>query len=281
MSSKILSRASAYALAAIAGPALSAASAFAAPKPETGWHPPRDVSLDGHRIDWLLNVTNLFIFILFVVMVIWMFWAIFAHGEKHEADYDHGDSRHTVVTAGIISAVIFFVVDGNLWWNSTKDVGEAFWNFQAAQANKDHIKIEVNARQWLWQGRYAGPDGKFNTDDDQLVTNDFVVPKGVPVVLQLASPDVIHNFYLPNFRVKQDAMPGTVNQFWFQAQEEGEFEIGCAQHCGANHYKMRGVLHVVPREQFETWSNEASVDSKQLYDPEDKEAHWGWDWKKI
>jgi len=60
------------------------------------------------------------------------------------------------------------------------------------------------------------------------------------VILELASADVIHSFYLPNLRLKQDAMPGMINRMWFQAKETGEFDIGCAQHCGTNHYKMKG-----------------------------------------
>ena len=80
-------------------------------------------------------------------------------------------------------------------------------------------------------------------------------------------------------RIKQDAMPGIINKFWFTAKETGEFEIGCAQHCGVNHYKMRGVLTVLPKDDFNTWADQASRDSAQVWDEEDKEAHWGWAWK--
>ena len=69
--------------------------------------------------------------------------------------------------------------------------------------------------------RYAGPDGKFNTRDDIVTTNDMRVPVGVPVLLQLAASDVLHSFSLPNFRIKQDAVPGMINRLWFQAKETG------------------------------------------------------------
>ncbi len=90
---------------------------------------------------------------------------------------------------------------------------------------------------------------------------------------------MIHSFYLPNFRTKQDAVPGYTTRFWFQAVETGNFEIGCAQHCGVNHYKMRGELHVVERGEFDAWMKEAAEDAARRYDPKDTDAHWGWDWE--
>src|SRR5262249_42487612 len=159
--------------------------------------------------------------------------AVFKHNKDHPADYDHGDSKHSVKTALGLSALIFFVVDGNLWVDSTVGVNGIFWNFEKLDANPETVKIEVNARQWIWEARYTGPDGKFNTGDDPIVTNDIRVPVDTPVYLQLASPDVIHSFYLPNLRIKQDAVPGMINKMWFQAKQTGEYDIACAQHCGA------------------------------------------------
>jgi cytochrome c oxidase subunit 2 len=261
--------------------ALSEVAALAAPRAENSFFPPHDASTDGHRVDWLISITNVFITVLFVIMVIWMVTAVLKHGPKHQAEYDHGSSKHSVMTAFAISAVIFFVVDGNLWVSSTKDLGEAFWNYQAMDEKTDVVRIELNARQWIWQARYAGPDHKFNTKDDVIVTNDIRVPVDTPVLVQLASPDVIHSMTLVNFRVKQDAMPGTINHFWFQAKETGEFEISCGQHCGHSHYKMRGVLTVLPKPEFDSWQAQASNDSSRVWDEDDAEAHWGWDWRKI
>lgn len=244
-----------------------------------GLAPPKDVSEYGHRIDWLINVTNIFCAILFVIMCIWLLMAFLKHGKGHSAEYDHGDAAKQVKKAALLSAVIFFVVDGNLWVNSTKDVNGLFWNFEKPQQG-EHVKIEINARQWLWQARYAGPDGKFNTADDALTNNDIRVPVNTPIVLQLASPDVIHTFGLPHFRIKQDATPGMINSMWFQAKEVGEFPITCFQHCGVNHYKMQGKLTVTTKEKFDDWLAYLVRDSKQVWDEKDTPAHWGWEWKK-
>jgi cytochrome c oxidase subunit 2 len=257
-----------------------ARAAGAAPLPESGGYGlPRDVSEYGHHIDWLIEVTMVFVTILFVIMVIWMLWACFQHNEKHEAEYDHGASKHSIKTAFVLSAVIFFVVDGNLFYNSTTDTFRLFWNHEGVENNPQAVKIEINAHQWAWDARYAGPDGKFNTNDDIITLNDIRVPVGVPVMLQLVSPDVIHSFYLPNLRIKQDAMPGMTNRMWFQAKQTGEFEIGCAQHCGVNHYKMKGNLTVLSPEEFKVWAADQSAIAARGYDPKDVEAHWGWDWR--
>jgi cytochrome c oxidase subunit 2 len=253
--------------------------AHAAPRPETGYGLPSDVSLDGWRIDWLIDVTLVAITVLFAIMVVWMLAACLRHGRAHAARYDHGLSRRSIAAKIAVSALIFFGVDGNLFVNSTRDLGHNFWNFAHAEAQPGALRIEVNAHQWAWDARYAGPDGKFNTRDDIVTLNDIRVPVDTPVLLQLASTDVIHCLYIPNVRVKQDVVPGMINRAWFQATRTGEFDTACAQHCGVNHYKMRGQLTVLSRADYERWAAAASDLSARAFDPDDAEAHWGWEWK--
>lgn len=266
-----------------AGTWLASALAQAAVRPEKGVGLPRDVSADGWRIDWLMNWTHVFNLILFAIMCGWMAIACFKHNRKHAAEYDLGSGARSVTIALALSAFIFAVVDGNLFVNTLIDLGDTFWNFKKPAEDPRTVRIEINAHQWAWDARYAGADGKFNTADDIVTWNDVRIPAGVPVYLQLASTDVVHSLYLPNFRVKQDAVPGQVNRLWFQAKPEAvgqEFEIGCAQHCGTNHYKMRGVLTVLSEEQFKAWAAEASVNAQRAYDADDPAAHWGWAWKE-
>jgi cytochrome c oxidase subunit II len=265
------------ALALAASPSLSSAAV----QPERGIGLPRDVSLHGERIDWLIQVTGIFVIVLFVVMVIWMLYAAIRHGPRHKAEYETGAGRHHVMVALSLSAVIFFVVDGNLFYNAMKDLSGAFWNFSEVEKDPGAVRIEVNAHQWAWDARYPGPDAKFNTGDDIVVLNDIRVPVDRPVIVQMASTDVIHSFYLPNFRIKQDAVPGSVNRFWFQAKATGEFDIACAQHCGTNHYKMKGRLIVLPPAEYDAWAQLATEDAKRAFDPEDKGALWGWEWRRF
>lgn len=257
----------------------AASLAYAAPQPESGYGMPRDASVEGHRIDWLIKITGLFTAILFVIMCIWMLTACIKHNQSHTAEYDHGNARHQVRFAAGLSAVIFFVVDGNLWVNSTLDVNSTFWAFDKIEKAPNVVRIEINAHQWAWDARYAGPDGKFNTADDVVTLNDVRVPVNTPVMFQLASADVIHSFWLPNMRIKQDAMPGMINKMWFSAKDTGQFDIACTQHCGTNHYKMKGMLTVLSAEDYAKWLTEASANGARAFDPNDKDAQWGWDWR--
>ncbi|HEY7725864.1 MAG TPA: cytochrome C oxidase subunit II [Anaeromyxobacteraceae bacterium] len=260
---------------------LSARAALAAPRAEEGIGLPRDVSLDGHRIDWLIHFTIVSTTLVFVAVVAWMAYAMVRHGAGHPAAHDRGESRRSALAVLVPTLSIFLVVDGNLFGHAVVDLNRHFWNYDGAEADPAAVRIEVNAQQWAWGARYPGPDGKFATDDDVVTLNDVRIPVGAPVILQLTSTDVIHSFYLPNFRVKQDAVPGSVTRLLFQAKETGEFEIGCAQHCGPNHYKMRGVLTVTTPQAYQAWLADAAADARRAHDPDDREANWGWAWRTF
>ncbi len=239
---------------------------------------PHDASVNGYRIDHLINETSFFVILFFVVTAALMLYACLRHGERHQASYDHGDTWKSFRWTLAVAAAIFLVVDGPLLVESLTDLREVFFNFAYAESQPQAVRIEINAHQWIWTARYAGPDGKFNTADDIVTTNDVVIPQGAPVIIQITSTDVIHSFNLPNMRMKIDAVPGIVNRMWFEAKETGQFDIACAQHCGSNHYKMKGTLTVLPRADYNRWLGEASANSSRGFDPDDAEAHWGWDW---
>lgn len=259
---------------------LAAFRAAAAPLPERGYGLPRDVSLDGHHIDALLHFTFGAMGLIFVAVVAALLWSIVRSKRGAPATYDPGSRKSVLLLAASVAA-ISLVVDGTLFFKTIVDMNGIFWNFSDPLKNPAAVRIEVNAHQWAWTARYPGADGKFNTPDDIVTLNDIRVPTGVPVVVQLASTDVIHSFYLPNFRVKRDAMPGMVNGLTFQAQVPGEYEIACAQHCGPNHYKMRGVLTVLTPEQYREWLATAGAVASRGYDPDDASAHWGWEWRNL
>jgi cytochrome c oxidase subunit 2 len=254
----------------------SVASAF----PPNAVGLPYDASVDGHDVDSLIKSTGVMLAILFIAMIVWMLWAAFVHNENHPAKYDHGNSPKAIKRTLMIAGAMFFIVDGNLFINSEIDLNKVFWNFDAPETKSNVVRIEINAHQWAWDARYAGPDGKFNTEDDIVTLNDIRIPVGAPITFQVASTDVIHSLYFPNFRVKTDAVPGMINRTWFEAKDTGEFEIGCAQHCGVNHYKMKAKLTVLSPEDFATWATEASLRGKRGWDPKDQEAHWGWEWRR-
>ena len=178
-----------------------------------------------------------------------------------------------VVKAGLLSSIIFIWVDGNLFYNSMKDLDTIFWDFDGAteqgwhfaegaeEANPEGtLRIQINAHQWAWDARYAGPDGVFQTKDDIVSLNDIRVPENKTVYLQVASTDVIRlcAASLPVQRI--DAMPGMINHLLVYTAEEseGEYEVVCAQHCGAAHYLMKAIWTVHSQQDFDTWAAESS-----------------------
>jgi len=146
-------------------------------------------------------------------------------------------------------------------------------------APEDAMEIEVLAEQFAWNIRYPGDDGQFGETDNELVdeenpfgideddsaAEDDVVTRGlihvpvnVPVKVKLRSKDVIHSFFIPVLRIKQDALPGETIDVWFQAKETGEYHLVCAELCGLGHTTMKAGFVVEPLEEFQSWLEEKS-----------------------
>jgi cytochrome c oxidase subunit 2 len=96
------------------------------------------------------------------------------------------------------------------------------------------------------------PNGK----DDIILLNDIHLPVNRPARIRLRSKDVIHSFYVPDFRVRQDAVPGMTIDIWFVPTQTGKFELACSQLCGFGHYSMRGLVTVVSEDDFDKWLKE-------------------------
>jgi cytochrome c oxidase subunit 2 len=115
------------------------------------------------------------------------------------------------------------------------------------------FEVRARAEQFEWNITYPGSDGVLGTDDDFTVRNQLHVPVDEPVVVHLEAMDVIHSFFVPAFRVKQDAVPGMNTRLWFEANQTGEFELACAELCGLGHYRMRARVFVHSQDEFESW----------------------------
>src|SRR6185503_423355 len=94
--------------------------------------------------------------------------------------------------------------------------------------------------------------------DDVISINQLHLPEGKPVRLRIRSHDVVHSFFLPHQRVKQDAVPGMEIEIWFTPNRAGEYDIACSQLCGLGHYRMRGQLTVATQEAFDKWLRETA-----------------------
>src|SRR4029453_16402852 len=112
---------------------------------------------------------------------------------------------------------------------------------------------QVTAKQFNWQITYPGPDGKFGTGDDKTLLDEMHVPVNKVVPVNLKSQDVIHRFFVPQFRMKQDAVPGREIMQWFEASKPGKYELPCAELCGFGHSGMRGWIYVHTAGESQKW----------------------------
>lgn len=123
-----------------------------------------------------------------------------------------------------------------------------FWGadiyFRIARAPDNAIVVNTVAKQWMW--KFQHPEGKSEI-------NDLHVPLGQPVRMNMISEDVIHSFYVPAFRVKQDVLPGRYTSIWFEATRLGEYHLFCAEYCGAKHSEMKGKVIVMEPSQYQDW----------------------------
>ena len=129
------------------------------------------------------------------------------------------------------------------------------------------LVVGVAANQFEWEPTYPGPDGQLCTADDlRSAVNELHFPVGQPVVVHLKSEDVLHSFFVPELRVKQDAVPGRPVRLWFEATQPGKYQIACAELCGLGHYRMRANVTVEPPADFSSWvSGQNTSESEHDY----------------
>ena len=108
---------------------------------------------------------------------------------------------------------------------------------------KDALEIQVTGKQWAWTVEYK----------NGVKSTEVVVPVNKNVKIILASEDVIHSFFVPSFRIKQDAVPGRYTAVWFKAEKLGEFHVFCTEFCGTSHAAMITKLKVIPQDEFDKW----------------------------
>jgi cytochrome c oxidase subunit 2 len=247
----------------------------------------------GGQIDSLIGWIHIFMAVLFVGWGSFFVIALlrFRKSRNPVADYAGVKShRSTYMEIGvaIVEAVLLFGFAIPIWASRVDTVPPP------SQA----MMVEVTGEQFAWNIHYAGPDGKFGrTDvklldlqsnplgldredpaakDDVTTVNQLYLPVNKPVVVRLRSKDVIHSFGVPEFRVKQDAIPGLTIPIWFvpnittadmrtkMGNPEFQYEIACAQLCGLGHARMRGFVTVQTAEEFQKWLDEQIKQSSEL-----------------
>ncbi|HEX4953319.1 MAG TPA: cytochrome c oxidase subunit II [Thermoanaerobaculia bacterium] len=157
---------------------------------------------------------------------------------KRKSEDEHGREVHGNLMLEIAWSGIPLVICLAMFFWGTKVF------FDVSRPPADAVEYFVTGKQWMWKIQH--PSGAKEI-------NDLHVPVGVPVKLTMTSEDVIHSFFLPSFRIKQDVLPGRYTSLWFEATRPGKYHIFCAEYCGAEHSRMGGSVYVMPKEEYEAW----------------------------
>jgi cytochrome c oxidase subunit 2 len=137
------------------------------------------------------------------------------------------------------------------------------------------LEVQVLGKQFEWHFRYAGPDREFGTLDDLVSPYHLHVPTDRDVIVHLQTLDVLHSFWLPNVRLKQDLVPGMTIQQWFRVYKPGDYEVVCAELCGEGHTKMKADFHVHAPEDFDAWfAGEKAKYGEHRPEEDNNWKHW-------
>jgi cytochrome c oxidase subunit 2 len=248
-----------------------------------------NASLQGYAIDSMLEMLHWFMLILFVGWGSFYFYTLWRFQQKKSPKANYvGTTSHlpTKLEGGVLvlEVVLLMAFAGPIWANRIakfptgpdvthlRAVGQQFqWNFQYTGADGQFghrtIKLVSSANQ-LGLDR-TDPDAK----DDLTASGEMHLPVNKPCIIDIMSKDVIHDFCIPNMRVAQDAIPGSIIPMQFTPIKTGTYEIVCAQLCGNNHSAMKGTLVVESEADYKKWFNETAklsgatvVDGKPVTD---------------
>jgi cytochrome c oxidase subunit 2 len=223
--------------------------------PEHGWWFPQNVSSYGGAIDRLFWLILWMVTITFVATEVLLFWFVWRYSKRDATKgvFTHGNHRLEMVWTAVPAMLLLFIAFAQMGTWADIKFGSHFPDDPSQGYTRDKPIAEVIGSQFDWRVRYPGGDGQFGTLDDVENPFEFVVPVNENIVFDLRSRDVIHSFFVPEFRLKQDALPGHTIPVWFKAEKEGSYDLICAELCGWGHYKMAGRVRVVPRAEYEQW----------------------------
>ncbi len=216
------------------------------------WLPgPESVSTFGPKIDELFYVIYYVTGVTFIVVQVTLlaFVVLYRHRDGRRAKYTHGHTGLEIAwtIAPAVLLVIMAFASRSVWADIKEHIPPS------------DLMLQVTGKQFNWEVTYPGLDGKLGTDDDVTMDNDVHVPVNKTIRILLKSKDVIHSFFVPMLRYKQDAVPGHEIPIWFKVTKAGNYEIPCAELCGFGHSGMLGKLHVHEQKDYEAWAQEHKI----------------------
>ena len=196
------------------------------------WLPPQE-STTAHEVDGLFQFIMISSILLTILVAVAMVYFIWKYRRRSHTDrpVDVHESKWLEVSWIVIPTLLVLVV--------------FFWGFRVYVGTSipptDAIEIKVMAQKWAWQFEY---------DNGNVGYGEIYVPAGRPVKLTMTSQDILHSFYVPEFRIKHDVLPNRYSFVWFEAPEEGVYQVVCTEYCGTGHSNMGAKIHVVSAAEY-------------------------------
>jgi cytochrome c oxidase subunit 2 len=194
------------------------------------------------EVDALFNFILYSSIVLFIIVVSGMGYFVMRYRRRGKEELTSGTAHNVKLELfwSIIPTILVIIV--------------FFWGFRVYMkmhvVPKDAYEIKVTGQKWFWSFDY--PNGA-------STVNDLVVPSGKPIKLLMSSKDVIHSFFVPDFRIKMDVLPNRYTLTWFEAPNEGEHNLFCAEYCGTSHSDMIGRVRVVGEREFDEWLHSSAT----------------------
>jgi len=212
---------------------------------------PESISTYGNDVDFIFYLIYYItgISCILVCAALLYFVIKYRHKEGKKAIYTHGNTTLEIIWT-IVPTLVFLMLG---------ILSQSTWATVRYQLPETDYRVRVVGKQFNWTMYYPGPDGLLGTEDDFKEENLLNVPVNKPVRVVLSSEDVIHSFFLPNVRLKQDAVPGREIEVWFQVTKTGDFEIPCAELCGFGHSQMLGKMRVHAQSEFDEWARKKNA----------------------
>ena len=182
---------------------------------------------------WFITVISLVFFILISIFLVYFAIRYRRRQENEETPYITGS--HVLETIWTIIPSILLIVIFVYGFVVYKDM---------RTPPEDSLEVTVIGRQWLWQFKY---------NNGKTTLNELYIPEGRPIKLVMTSEDVLHSFFVPAFRVKQDLVGGMYTYLWFTPTKNGTYELFCAEYCGTGHSAMLGKVIVMSPQEYEKW----------------------------
>jgi len=250
---------------------------------------PENIATFGAELDWMFGVIYWLSVAIFVLTFgIMLTFLVKYRYRPDRRGYNYHGNNIVEITWTILPTILFVGI--GLWsdnmWETTK---------YAKKVPAADVEIVVLGKQFGWYFLYPGADGKYGLNayndrskralmsatnpfgrdtldaagmDDFMTENQFKFPVNANVVVRGSTLDVLHSFFLPHARVKQDVIPGTWMNIWFNCFKTGKYELACAELCGGGHYAMRAEYEVLSRSAYDAWLDKKNAEMRRVNNPD-------------